>query len=228
MEYEMVRGSSEIIVPRTVAIDDAVRTGPRSQVVILGAGLDGRAWRMPELAESKVFEVDQPASQRDKRERAASLPGPQPHFVLVDFARDSLTDALETAGHDRDTPTTWIWEGVVPYLTRAEVATTLAAVSARTAPGSRLIVNYQAASTATTASLLAMRAFTAVARRASPWRNEPWRSTWTPGTMTALLSANGFTVRQDDDLLTLAKPLKMPIHQRASLQNGRVTVADHP
>jgi methyltransferase (TIGR00027 family) len=226
-EYEMVRGASEIIVPRTVAIDDAVRSGPRTQVVILGAGLDGRAWRMPELAASKVFEVDQPASQRDKRERAAGLPGLVPQFVPVDFGRDSLTDALEAAGHDHDTPTTWIWEGVVPYLTHTEVATTLAAVSACAAPGSRLIVNYQSASAATTVSLLVMRVFTAVARRTSPWKNEPWRSTWTPGAMAALLSANGFTVRQDDDLLTLAKTLKMPIHQRGSLENGRVTVADH-
>jgi O-methyltransferase involved in polyketide biosynthesis len=39
-----------MMVARTVAIDGAIRTAVSSQVVILGAGLDGRAWRMPELA----------------------------------------------------------------------------------------------------------------------------------------------------------------------------------
>jgi methyltransferase (TIGR00027 family) len=223
----MVRGSSEVIVPRTVAIDDAVRTGPRSQVVILGAGLDGRAWRMPELAESEVFEVDQPASQRDKQDRAAGLSGAKPRYVPVDFGRDDLADALEAAGHRSHTPTTWIWEGVVPYLTRAEVATTLSAVSARSAAGSRMIVNYQAASGAMTVALVVMRVFSMTVRRASPWRNEPWRSTWTPDDMAALLRENGFAVQRDDNLVSLATTLCMPIHRRGSLENSRVAVADH-
>jgi Leucine carboxyl methyltransferase len=54
-----------------VAIDDAIRTAASPQVVILGAGLDGRAWRVSELADAIVFEVDHPDSQRMKRERAA-------------------------------------------------------------------------------------------------------------------------------------------------------------
>src|SRR6476469_5408577 len=73
MAYEMVRASAEIMAPRTIAIDDAVRAGPRAQGVILGAGLDGRVWRMTELHDTETYEVDQPASQRDKRERAVGL-----------------------------------------------------------------------------------------------------------------------------------------------------------
>src|SRR3954452_11453264 len=49
-DHETVRANAELIVPRTLAIDDAVRAHPSEQVVILGAGLDGRAWRMAELA----------------------------------------------------------------------------------------------------------------------------------------------------------------------------------
>ena len=37
-----------------------------AQLVIIGAGLDVRAWRMSELADVTVFEVDHPASQRDR------------------------------------------------------------------------------------------------------------------------------------------------------------------
>src|SRR3954470_16461275 len=69
MAYEMVRRSGITMVPRTVAIDTVIREHGAPQLVILGAGLDARAWRMPELAQATVFEVDHPASQRDKLRR---------------------------------------------------------------------------------------------------------------------------------------------------------------
>ena len=46
VEFEMVPASAEVMVPRTIAIDEAVRARLAPQLVILGAGLDGRAWRM--------------------------------------------------------------------------------------------------------------------------------------------------------------------------------------
>jgi methyltransferase (TIGR00027 family) len=71
--YEFLTATAEVLASRTVAIDDAVRRRGHAQLVILGAGLDGRAWRMPELAGASVFEVDQPASQQDKKERITGL-----------------------------------------------------------------------------------------------------------------------------------------------------------
>ena len=221
--YEIVRGSVELLVARTIAIDDAVREGPREQVVILGAGLDGRAWRLTELRDSDTYEVDQPASQRDKRERAVTLGDRQPHFVPVEFGREDLAATLEAAGHRADRPTTWVWEGVVPYLTADEVRDTLGKVASRSGPGSRLIVNYQSGGAT---ALAATRAFTVLLRRASPWRNEPWRSTWTPEQMRDLLTGHGFRVIRDDDLLTLAAALPMKLGQRGSLRSSRVAVAD--
>ena len=90
VEFEMVRASAEVIAPRTVAIDDAVRARRVPQLVIVGAGLDDRAWRMPELASADVFEIDHPASQRDKRDRVADLRplAKSVRFVPVDFTRD--------------------------------------------------------------------------------------------------------------------------------------------
>ena len=81
--------TAEVMVPRTVAIDAAVRTADAPQVVVLGAGLDGRAWRMPELATATVYEVDHPASQEDKRDRTARLTpvAGALHLVPVDFSR---------------------------------------------------------------------------------------------------------------------------------------------
>src|SRR5690348_15767180 len=102
--YELVRGTADLIVPRTVAIDDAARAGAATQVVLLGAGLDGRAWRL-DLPGATFFEVDHPASQEEKRDRASNLTGTPPTYVPVDFAHDVLTDALAAAGHHADQPT---------------------------------------------------------------------------------------------------------------------------
>ena len=65
------------------------------QVVILGAGLDGRAWRMPELRAAVVFEVDHPDTQREKVARAAALVrvAREVRYVPVDFTRDRLDDS---------------------------------------------------------------------------------------------------------------------------------------
>jgi hypothetical protein len=62
--------------------------------------------------------------------------------------------------------------------------------------------------------------------RSSPWAHEPRRSTWTPAAMNRLLTADGFTVRHDDDLLALAAALGGPVGRRVSLRTGRVVVAD--
>ena len=135
---------AKMMVARTIAIDEAVRAAASPQLVILGAGLDGRAWRMPELRDVTVFEVDHPDSQREKQARAAALQriAREVRFVPVDFARDRLDDALAAAGHDPARPTTWVWEGVVMYLERADIEATLAVIQRRSAPGSQLVVMY--------------------------------------------------------------------------------------
>jgi len=60
---------------RSVVLDQAIQSAlPFDQLVILGAGLDGRAWRMPALEQVRVFEVDHPDTQAWKRDLASCLP----------------------------------------------------------------------------------------------------------------------------------------------------------
>jgi methyltransferase (TIGR00027 family) len=193
MRVEMARGMADMIGLRTVAIDTAVRdaiaAGAR-QLVILGAGYDGRAWRMSELTGVKVFEVDHPATQGDKRARAtALLPAAGIlSFVSIDFERESLDTVLERAGHDRSVPTCWIWEGVVMYLTRDAMLGTLAGVSGRSAARSTLIVNYHTAHRRWFARLM----FRLI--------GEPQISAWTPEEMAADLRSVAFTVHEDSGM----------------------------
>ena len=140
-------GLLDHVALRTRAIDIALlaelATGTE-QVVICGAGLDARAFRIPELKDATVLEVDHPATQRLKRAR---IEGRAPTcrrltLVPVDFTRESLDEKLAGAGHDATVPTVWIWEGVTPYLTGDAIAATLAVIVRRSAPRSLALVTY--------------------------------------------------------------------------------------
>lgn len=231
MNYEFVRGCATLMAPRTIAIDDAIREHPIEQLVILGAGLDTRAWRMDELSDAIAFEVDHPATQDDKRERLGERPPAtrEVRFVATDFAQRGLGEALNRAGHRTESPTTWLWEGVVPYLTAAQVAETVAVVERRSAAGSRLVVNYQVPSVKAGIGRLIGRAMMKLARSTDPWNDEPHRSHWTPEQLSSLLQGHGFTAISDRDLLEISQTLGLP--RRAgdlggSLPNGHVLIAD--
>ena len=227
LAYEMVRRTGLTMVPRTISIDEAVRGHAAGQVVILGAGLDARAWRMSELARAAVFEVDHPASQQDKLRRIGGLAPTAGRVVpvAIDLATGRLGPALERAGFDRRAATTWVWEGVVPYLTDNEVRATVAQVTELSAPDSRLVVNYQGRSLPTTVMRQAMRLVLRASRQPDPLGGEPWRSLWRPDDMRTLLRGNGFDVIADSDLLALSADLALPADNNGSLRNGRVLVA---
>lgn len=193
MRLEMARRMADMMALRTSAIDAAVReaiAGGVRQLVVLGAGYDGRAWRMPELAGVRVFEIDHPATQAEKRRRLAELPAPfgAVELVPIDFERESLASALGRAGHDAQATTCWIWEGVVMYLTVDAMRATLAGIAGRSAPGSTLIVNYHAEGRSLFASLM----FRLI--------GEPMISHWTPAQIAAEIHSVGFDVQEDSGM----------------------------
>jgi len=188
IEHGYLLRQAKIMVARTLAIDEAIREASAPQLSILGAGLDGRAWRMPELARVVVFEVDHPDSQREKQKRVAVLDqaAREVRFVSLDLARGDLDQALSAAGHDPKLATTWVWEGVVMYLTRAAIEATLAAVARRSALGSSLTVLYHSPA-------LLLHLVGPIVR----WLGEPLRSAFSPEAMRALLGGFGFEVVRD-------------------------------
>lgn len=209
---------SKMMVARTVAVDEALRAKPTPQVVILGAGLDGRAWRMPELMNAVVFEVDHPDSQRTKHARVEKLSpvARDIRFVAVDFERDSLEQALAKAGHDPSRPTTWIWEGVVMYLALADIESTLAVVQRRSSTGSRLIIVYHSP-----AFILRLVGF--VVSRIG----EPLRTALKPEAMRALLDRYGFGVVRDEGCPEVGLRLSPELAEATKVvKHMRVVTAD--
>ena len=96
------------------------------QVVILGAGYDTRAARLPR-AGVRFFEVDHPATQAAKREQLGKLAGypvDAATYVTCNFEREDPIERLIANGFGTTEPAIVIWEGVVPYLTEAAVRAT--------------------------------------------------------------------------------------------------------
>ena len=187
----IAQATERMMGPRTVEIDDGIRALPRGhQLVIVGAGLDARAYRMTELEDSVAFELDHPATQAFKLRQVEGL---RPRVrelrhVAVDFTRETLGDALARVAHDPAVPTAWVFEGVISYLTPPDVAKAVAAMAARSAPGSRLLATYNEPS-------WIRRANSVISARS----HEPQRATFTPGSMRSLLADHGFVVRSDRD-----------------------------
>lgn len=137
-------GSTLPIAIRTRYFDDWLRAvaieGGIRQVVLLAAGLDTRAYRLPWSAPTTVFELDRAAVLAEKRrvlEAAGATPACDRHVVGADLAGDWVA-ALRDAGLDEERPTAWLAEGVLFYLPPDVVARVLDDVTRLAAPGSRL------------------------------------------------------------------------------------------
>ena len=140
-------GVRSSVVARTRLIDEAIVArvpGAIEQLVILGAGFDSRAYRLPGIRGVRVFEVDHPDTQARKLatlERALpALPG-NVRFVAIDFNRQELAEIMADAGYRPSAPTIFLWEGVSHYLSEAAVDATVRWCS-RAARGSLLLFTY--------------------------------------------------------------------------------------
>ena len=113
-------------------------------VVILGAGLDTRPYRLARRSDIPVFEVDLPVNIGRKQAVVQRVLGGQPssvRLVPVDFERDDLAAELAKHGYRADWSTFFIWEGVTQYLTEDAVRATFEYLRSA-APGSRLVFTY--------------------------------------------------------------------------------------
>jgi methyltransferase (TIGR00027 family) len=175
----------------------AARADGVRQYVILGAGLDTFAYRAPspELP-LRVWEVDHPATQAWKRERLSESSISMPSnltFVPVDFEHDTLPDALAAAGFDPAAGAVFSWLGVVPYLSRPAIMTTLGYVASATRGGGGITFDFGIPPGQLT--IIQRMAFEALAARVRA-AGEPWQTFFDPEELTQELLALGFVVAQ--------------------------------
>lgn len=210
---------------RTAAIDrelrDAVDAGACT-LVLLGAGFDGRAYRLECLRDVDVFEVDHPDTSAAKRRRAAGLTARSRSLVHVevDFDRTSVASALAEHGHDAAHPTVWIWEGVTPYLPADAIAATLEAIADRSAAGSRLLMTYAVPDLVGRSAPV----LEAVVRWGFASLGEPLRGAMEPHEARALLARRGFSTLRDTTARQWAGSRRLAFHLARPLRAERLLV----
>jgi len=166
------------------------------QVVVLGAGLDTFALRNPYADLGlRVFEVDYPATQLWKRDRirAAGLSEPPLLvFAPVDFERESLGEGLTRAGFNMDVPAFFQLLGVVPYLTKDAISSTLEFMSGL--PQASVVFDYAEPFQNYPAE---RRAFIMATAERAAAGGEPFLSFFEPAELHELLRRAGFNEIED-------------------------------
>jgi methyltransferase (TIGR00027 family) len=192
--HPVLSGARAQVTCRSRYTEDSLARGIAngiSQYVILGAGLDSFACRSRLAAQTRVFEVDHPATQEWKRQVLTAPDGLT--FVPVDFTSDSLGECLARARFDFTAPALVSWLGVTMYLDQDAIGQTLAVIGGF-APGSGLIVDYMLPAGLRDA---AGDMYAELVGQASAERGEPWLSCLAPGEMAALLGRHGFGAVRD-------------------------------
>jgi methyltransferase (TIGR00027 family) len=135
------------IAVRTRYFDDhfteAIHAGVR-QAVILAAGLDARAYRLPWPSHTVVYEIDQPQVIDFKAETLAGL-GAKPTATRRTVSIDLRSDwpaALRAAGLDPTAPTAWLAEGLLIYLPPEAQDRLFDNITALSVPGSTIATEY--------------------------------------------------------------------------------------
>lgn len=150
-EHPERQGMRLFLAARSRLAEDALAAAVErgvEQLVVLGAGLDTFAYRNPFGDALKIFEVDHPDTQAWKRERLQTAGIAIPRwltFAPVDFERDASTTGLaaglSAAGFDASRPSFFTWLGVVPYLTKSAIWSTLGFIGS-TPGGAHVVFDY--------------------------------------------------------------------------------------
>jgi methyltransferase (TIGR00027 family) len=226
-----LRGLRLFIALRSRFAEDAahaaIARGVR-QVVVLGAGLDTFAYRLEAPPSLRVFEVDHPATQAEKRRRLAATGVAEPahvDYVGCDFETRSFVDALAAAGFDSRRPAFVFWLGVTVYLTHEAVYAALAAIGAL--PGGAEIIFDYAAPPEAIDHPEARAAHEELARKVAA-AGEPLRASFDPPALSARLAALGFREIEDcaaDEIAARYAPGREPTRRGARARLLRVATA---
>lgn len=157
---ELEEGWINGIAIRSCKIDEEILSSLQSgvkQVVVLGAGLDTRPWRLhlqTWLDKEKIddifsgvhwFEFDFPEIFDFKlatlQEQNASAIV-QYHHVIGDLSINDWTAKLVAAGYNPDAPSVWLLEGLTGYLTESECTLMFQSISSICPKGTRLIATF--------------------------------------------------------------------------------------
>ena len=172
------------------AIDHGV-----SQYVLIGAGFDTFAYRNP-YPDTRVIEIDHPATQAEKKRRLAAAGIALPNHVSLipaDLSVRSLGEALASSAFEPQKAAVFAWLGVIPYLELPAIETTLRYIAALPT-GTEIVFDYGIPRSSL--NFIGRLVFDRMASRVAAI-GEPWKTFFTPRDLHRLLSNIGFSAVED-------------------------------
>ncbi len=116
------------------------------QVVIIGAGLDGRSFRFADqMPQVRFFEIDRPPVMERREKTAKRLFGKMPETITsipVDCREQEVFGLLRLAGYKEDLKTLFIWMGGSSFSQKTVVDATLRSIASHSSPGSEMVFDY--------------------------------------------------------------------------------------
>jgi methyltransferase (TIGR00027 family) len=199
------------------ALSEAVERGVR-QIVILGAGLDTFALRSPHGGQIRIFEVDHPATQEWKRQRLAEAQLALPPWLIlvpVDFEWGDLGETLVGAGFQQNSPAFFTWLGVVPYLTREAIVSTLDYMAS--IQNSEVVFDYMEPPQSFSEE---MRELVTKRTEQLEKMDECWASGLEPAGIAAILRSHGFCDIKDINFQEIRSRFGHAVQGLAPVQSG--------
>lgn len=133
----------DFMATRTRWFDDAITAAKPLQMVILGAGLDSRAWRMYALSGTEIFEVDFPEVLHSKLTLlSGNAPRANFHSVPANVCKDDWVASLRSSGFQPERPSVWLLEGLTGYLTQEELDNLFRKIGTESAVGSTILATF--------------------------------------------------------------------------------------
>ena len=143
-------GLANLVLNRTGYFDSIIDKAKddAKQFVLMGAGLDTRAYNDLKDSGLEIFELDQATNQQHKLKylHKAGIDTAHVTFVETDFSQEFWFKSLIEAGYDPGKRTIFLWEGVTLYLSEGSVRNTLRRVKANAAEGSIIVADIYATS----------------------------------------------------------------------------------
>lgn len=212
-------------------VEDALSAGVR-QVLVVGAGLDTLGLRLaPSHPDAEFVEIDHPASQKIKRRALQTLgqTAPNHRLIAADFSRTSLQTVVGEL--DRWTPgeaTAIVAEGLLMYLSDADVASFFDATAQIAGAGSRILFSYLQR---TASGRFLLGPFSSFAVLGLRLQGEPWRWGLRSERLPDYLAAHGWRLAEPEryDLRRrYLEPAGLADESLSTVERLAVAVRDSP
>ena len=123
LEEKLTAQDLAYVTVRTRFFDDFLldKSKQANQIVILASGMDTRAYRLPWLPETKIYELDQAQVIETKKAILGDATLTCQHYTIHADLTQPWSHLLLAQGYQPKLPSVWLLEGLLMYLSETEI-----------------------------------------------------------------------------------------------------------